>query len=240
MPDRKKRQRCYIYTRVSTAMQVDGYSLDAQRDKLLKEAEHRGMQVVEEFRDEGRSGKNVSGRPKFQEMMKRIQDRTDNVDYVLVFKLSRFGRNTADVLNNLQIMEDYGVSLLAVEDNIDSSGAAGKLMIAVLAAVADIDRENIRTQTMAGRMQKAREGEWNGGYAPYGYKLENGDLFINEDEAVVIRKIFEIYTQTSRGFGGIAKWLNDAGYKKVVRQRGVNEFFSEAFVKNVIDSGSIT
>lgn len=168
--------------------------------------------------------------------MRKIQERTDNVDYVLVYKLSRFGRNTADVPNNLQIMENYGVSLLAVEDNIDSSGTAGKLMIAILAAVAEIEREKIKTQTMAGRMQKAREGEWNGGYAPYGYKLENGELFINKDEAVVIRKIFELYTQTNRGFGGIAKWLNDAGYKKIVRQRGVNEFFSEVFVKNVIDN----
>lgn len=163
------------------------------------------MQVVDVFPDEGRSGKNVSGRPKFQDMMRKIQERTDNVDYVLVYKLSRFGRNTADILNNLQNMEDYGISLLAVEDNIDSSGTAGKLMIAVLATVAEIERENIKTQTMAGRMQKAREGEWNGGYTPYGYKLENGELFINEDEAVAIRKIFELYAQTSRGFGGIAK-----------------------------------
>lgn len=95
--------------------------------------------MVEIFRDEGKSGKNVSGHPAFQEMMIKIQDRADNVNYVLVFKLSRFCRNTADVLNNLQIMEGYSVNLFAVEDNIDSSGAASKLMIAVLAAVAEIE-----------------------------------------------------------------------------------------------------
>ena len=91
----------------------------------------------------------------------------DGVSYVLVFKLSRFGRNAADVLNSLQLMQDFGVNLICVEDGIDSSKDAGKLMISVLSAVAEIERENIRTQTMAGREQKAREGKWNGGFAPY-------------------------------------------------------------------------
>lgn len=87
-----KKKRCYIYTRVSTQMQVDGYSLDAQRDRLMKEANHREMTVAAEFSDEGKSGKNAIGRPRFTEMMNRIQNgNPDNVDYVLVFKLSRFG-----------------------------------------------------------------------------------------------------------------------------------------------------
>ena len=98
----QKKLRCYLYTRVSTQMQVDGYSLDAQLDRLKKEADHRSMQVVTTFSDEGKSGKNTTGRPQFQEMMRRIQNSNeDHVDYVLVFKLSRFGRNAADVLNNL-------------------------------------------------------------------------------------------------------------------------------------------
>ena len=73
------------------------------------------------------------------------------MDFVLVFKLSRFGRNAADVLNSLQTMRDYGVNLICVEDGIDSSKDAGKLMISVLSAVAEIERENICTQTMAGK-----------------------------------------------------------------------------------------
>lgn len=163
-----KKLRCYLYTRVSTEIQVDGYSLEAQKERLRKEAEHRGMKVVGEYSDEGKSGKNIKGRPEFQKMLGDIKDGKDKVDYVLVFKLSRFGRNAADTLNSLQYMEDFGVNLLCVEDGIDSAGAAGKLMISVLAAVAEIERENIKEQTMAGRRQKARDGRWNGGFAPYG------------------------------------------------------------------------
>ena len=177
----KKQQKCYIYTRVSTSMQVDGYSLDAQKDKLRKYAEYQEMSIVGEYSDEGKSGKSVEGRPQFKQMLSDIENGKDNVDYVLVFKLSRFGRNAADVLSSLQKMQDYGVNLICVEDGIDSSKDAGKLMISVLSAVAEIERENILVQTMEGRRQKAREGRWNGGFAPYGYQLVNGELIILEE-----------------------------------------------------------
>ena len=179
----KKQQKCYIYTRVSTSMQVEGYSLDAQKDKLKKYADYQEMSIVGEYSDEGKSGKSVEGRSPFEQMLSDIESGKDNVDYVLVFKLSRFGRNAADVLSSLQKMQDYGVNLICVEDGIDSSKDAGKLMISVLSAVAEIERENILVQTIEGRRQKAREGRWNGGFAPYGYQLVNGELIIAEDEA---------------------------------------------------------
>ena len=60
-----KKKRCYIYLRVSTAMQVDGYSLDAQRDKMVKFAEYQNLEIVREYCDAGKSGKSVAGRPEF-------------------------------------------------------------------------------------------------------------------------------------------------------------------------------
>ena len=172
-------------------MQVDGYSLDAQKEKLERYAEFQEMKIMGEYSDQGRSGKSIEGREQFLQMMEDIESGKDKVDYVLVFKLSRFGRNAADVLNSLQHMQDFGVNLICVEDGIDSSKDAGKLMISVLSAVAEIERENILVQTMEGRRQKAREGRWNGGFAPYGYKLENGELIIAEDEVEIIRIIYD-------------------------------------------------
>ena len=231
---KKKRTKCYLYTRVSTSMQVDGYSLDAQRDKLRKYAEYEDMAVVGEYSDEGFSGKNIQGRLEFQRMLNDIQEGKDGVDYVLVFKLSRFGRNAADVLNSLQLMQDFGVNLICVEDGIDSSKDSGKLMISVLSAVAEIERENIRTQTMAGREQKAREGKWNGGFAPYGYKLENGQLFINEEEAAAIRVIFDQYVHTDMGANGLAKYLDQHGIHKIQRQNGKNPLFDASLIRRIL------
>lgn len=156
--------------------------------------------------------------------------------YVLVFKLSRFGRNAADVLNSLQLMQDYGVNLICVEDGIDSSKDSGKLMISVLSAVAEIERENILVQTMEGRKQKAREGKWNGGFAPYGYELIDGELKIAEDEAEIIRIIYDKFIHTTMGAGTVAKYLNRQGYIKKKRQNGTLDAFTAHFVKLVLDN----
>lgn len=229
-------EKVYIYTRVSTAMQVDGYSLEAQEEEILNFVKYKKMTVAGTYSDEGHSGKNISGRLQFQQMLDDIMSDKDGVRYVLVFKLSRFGRNAADVLTSLQLMQDFGVDLICVKDNIDSSADSGKLMISIMSAMAEIERENILVQTMAGRMQKAREGGWNGGFAPYGYNLVDGKLVIATDEAEVIKIIFDKYVTTTMGANGIAKWLNDHGYTKKMRQNGTLDAFSGHFVKLVLDN----
>ena len=74
---KNKKIKCDIYTRVSTTMQVDGYSLDAQKEKLKRYAEFQNMEIVNEYSDEGKSGKSVEGRPEFQRMLDNIEKGTD-------------------------------------------------------------------------------------------------------------------------------------------------------------------
>ena len=231
---KKEKIKVYIYTRVSTAMQIDGYSLDAQKSRMKAFADFNDYEIVGEYEDAGKSGKSIEGRIQFNQMMEDIKSGKDGVSYVLVFKLSRFGRNAADVLSTLQVMQDFGVNLICVEDGIDSSKDAGKLMISVLSAVAEIERENIRVQTMEGRIQKAREGKWNGGFAPYGYKLEKGQLFINEEEAAAIRVIFDQYVHTDTGANGLAKYLVTHGIHKIQRQNGKNPLFDSALIRRIL------
>jgi site-specific DNA recombinase len=85
-------------------MQVDGYSLEAQKERLIKFAEFQEMEVVREYCDAGKSGKSITGRPEFQRMLQDVSKERDGVAFILVFKLSRFGRNAADVLNSLQFI----------------------------------------------------------------------------------------------------------------------------------------
>ena len=226
--------KVYIYTRVSTTMQIDGYSLDAQKARMKAYADFNDYQIVGEYEDAGKSGKSIEGRASFCRMMEDIKSGKDGVSYVLVFKLSRFGRNAADVLSTLQVMQDFGVNLICVEDGIDSSKDAGKLMISVLSAVAEIERENIRVQTMEGRIQKAREGRWNGGFAPYGYRLVDGTLQINEEEAPAIRTIFEQYVNTDTGANGLSKYLEAHGFQKLVRQNGTSPLFSATLIRSIL------
>ena len=232
----KEKIKVYLYTRVSTTMQIDGYSLDAQKTKMKACCDYKEYEIAGEYEDAGKSGKSIEGRIAFNQMMDDIKSGKDEVSYVLVFKLSRFGRNAADVLATLQVMQDFGVNLICVEDGIDSSKDAGKLMISVLSAVAEIERENIRVQTMEGRMQKAREGKWNGGFAPYGYSLIDGKLVVNEEEAVTIRTIFDQYVNTDLGANGIAKYLENHGIHKIARQNGKNPLFDAALIRRIIQN----
>lgn len=147
-----------------------------------------------------------------------------------MFKLSRFGRNAADVLTSLQKLQDSNVNLCCTEDKLDSATGSGKLMITVLSAVAEIERVNIIEQTMAGRKQKAR------GFAPYGYKLEEGILIIEEAEAQTIRTIYSKFIDTDMGYNGVAKYLNRQSIGKIVRQNGKLDKWSAKLVKDVLDN----
>lgn len=226
----------YMYTRVSTATQVDGFSLDAQKDKIKGYAGLYDIALVGEYSDEGRSGKNIEGRPQFLQMLEDIKSKKDAVDFVIVYKLSRFGRNTTDIMVTLRELQKHGVDLVCVADNIDSSKDTGKLMLAVLSAVAEIERNNILVQTMAGRERKAKEGKWNGGFAPYGYALIDGTLEIAEDEREVIELIYKVYAEGKLGINGVADYLNNRGYSKKIRQNNALPGFTSAFVKGVLDN----
>ena len=231
---KREKIKVYTYTRASTTMQTDGYSLDAQKARMKAYADYNDYEIVSTYEDAGKSGKSIEGRLEFNRMMEDIKSGKDGVSFVLVFKLSRFGRNAADVLSTLQVMQDFGVNLICVEDGIDSSKDAGKLMISVLSAVAEIERENIRVQTMEGRIQKAREGKWNGGFAPYGYQLIDGKLQINEEEAEAIRVIFDQYVHTDIGANGVAKYLENHGIQKIQRQNGKNPLFDAHLVRLIL------
>ncbi|VHO64545.1 recombinase family protein [Clostridioides difficile] len=230
----KEKIKVYLYTRVSTSIQIDGYSLEAQKSRMKAFALYNDYEIVGEYEDAGKSGKSIEGRVQFTRMMEDIKSGKDGVSFVLVFKLSRFARNAADVLSTLQIMQDFGVNLICVEDGIDSSKDAGKLMISVLSAVAEIERENIRVQTMEGRIQKAKEGKWNGGFAPYGYQLIDGKLIINEEEAIAIRTIFDQYVNTSIGANGLSKYLENHGIRKIPRQNGKNPLFDAGLIRKIL------
>lgn len=235
---KKKKLKCYTYIRVSTSMQVEGYSLEAQKERLNKFADFQGIEVVREYCDAGKSGKNITGRPEFTQMLNDVAEDRDGVDFILVFKLSRFGRNAADVLNSLQYIQDFGVNLICVEDGIDSSKDSGKLTITVLSAVAEIERENILVQTMEGRKQKAREGKWNGGQAPFGYILDskNSTLIVNSEEAEIVRIIFSKYINEGMGADSICDYLNQHGYTKKKFKKNELNYFARSFIMKILDN----
>ena len=231
----RSEKKCVLYPRVSTEMQVDGFSLDGQKSSLRRFADREEMEIVNIYEDAGKSGKSIEGRPAFKQMLLDIENGLE-IDYILVYKLSRFGRNAADILNSLEHIQAFGVNLICIEEGIDSSQTSGKLLISVLSAVSEIERENIIEQTMNGRKEKARQGGWNGGFAPYGYFLKDKQLFIQEDEAEAVRIIFDKYLNGNMGFHKISNYLNLQGIQKVQRNNGTLSLWGTHFIRMIIDN----
>lgn len=210
-----RKKKCYIYTRVSTAAQIEGYSLEAQQERLREYAEYKGLEIAGEYCDAGKSGKSIKGRPEFLKMLDDISSEKDGISEVLVFKLSRFGRNAADILKSLQLLEDFDINLVCVEDGIDSSTAGGRLTLTILSAVAEIERENINVQFLAGRMQKLMNGGWPGGPIPFGYQKQDKELVPNPEEAEIVKLIYDRYLLEDSTANGLAIWLNENGYTSI-------------------------
>ena len=236
MKQQEKKKKCYLYTRVSTMTQTDGFSLEAQSKSLYEYAKYRELEIADEYCDAGKSGKDIKGRPAFQQMMEDIICQKDNISYVLVFKLSRFGRNAADILKSLQLLMDYGIDLISVNDAIDSSTQGGRLTLTILSAVAEIERENIVVQFMAGKIQKVMDGKWAGGVIPYGYRNQNKELVLAEEETKIVRLIYDLYLKENMSATSVVSYLNENGYVRGKKDSDQDRPFTFDFVTSVLDN----
>jgi hypothetical protein len=160
-------KRCVLYPRVSTEMQVDGFSLDGQKNSLKRFVDREEMVIVNIYEDAGKSGKSIEGRPAFKQMLNDIENGL-SIDYVLIYKLSRFGRNAADILNSLEHIQSFGVNLICIEEGIDSSQTNGKIAFgrrqekrskALRMNTAKYSKMNIFLQTVSTMLSSARNYE---------------------------------------------------------------------------------
>ena len=233
-----RRKKCAIYIRVSSERQVQGFSLDGQKRELIDYAKAKHLEVADIYVEEGKSGKSIEGRDAFQKMMSDVTRQDSEVGYVLVFKLSRFGRNIRDILNSINILNKYGIHLLTKEEGLDSSNNMGNLMITIIGTLAEVERENIITQTMLGREEKSRQGGWCGGFAPIGYSIQDERLVKNE-YAYLVEQIFDKYVNENVGIKGIVDYLNKNGIEKPIPKNKLDYQFTDwstHTIKSILDN----
>lgn len=105
-------EKCALYLRTNLERQIEGHSIDSQKEYLSNWARCEGMEVVAVYRDAGKSGYSISGRDGFQRMLNDVATGRIDIDYVMVSELSRFGRNAKDASDALSILQTHGVNLL--------------------------------------------------------------------------------------------------------------------------------
>lgn len=199
-----------IYARVSTEEQAsEGYSINAQLQTLRQYANLYNWGIADEYVDEGISGKNITGRPAMQRLIADVEQ--EKFQAVLVWKISRLSRNMLDTLTLLDKFEDYGVKFISYSENFDTGNPIGRLVVQLMASIAEMERNTLAENVKLGMKQRALEGSWNGGVI-FGYDSIEKKLVINEEEAKVVRLIFTLYSQ-GKGLKAIANQLNKYGYR---------------------------
>ena len=158
--------RAVGYRRVSMREQVDGFSLDAQDNNIRKYAEDHGWEVTGIYTDAGISAKRDSERPQHMQLMKDAE--AHKFDVVIVDKIDRFYRHLGGLLNALDRLKEDNVFFVSVQERLDFTTPWGKLTLTVLGMLAEIYIDNLRQETTKGKVQRARDGYWNGNI-PYGY-----------------------------------------------------------------------
>jgi site-specific DNA recombinase len=218
------------YLRVSTSEQTEGFSLDAQEHEIRTYCKKNGYNLVRIYRDEGITGTSMEERIDFQNMLYDISLNKE-IDAVIVWSLSRFSRKLSHLLNIVEILEQHDTRLKVIKEAIDTSTPQGKAFVSFSGIMAEMERENIVSACRLGMRQRAREGRWNGGRV-LGYRTNNNkELEIYEEEAKIVREIFNLFAIENWGYKKIASNLNIRGLKT---QKGKE--WSINGIKQIIDN----
>ena len=183
--------RAAIYIRVSSEEQVSGYGLDVQRERCRAQAIAKGWSIAGEYEDAGISGtKDATQRPGLAGLIAAAE--IGNIDAVIVLALDRLGRRTRIVLDLVDQLSAAGVDIVSCKESLDTTTPAGRFVLTMFAAIAQLERDNIVERTTAGRNVRGLKDGEKGGRVPYGYTRGPAGLVIDEDAAGIVRRIFRL------------------------------------------------
>lgn len=203
-----------LYTRVSTEDQAqEGYSLDAQLDKVRGYCKIKDWNIFHEYIEEGHSGRTIK-RPQYQKMFKDI----DKWDAVVVIKMDRIHRNSKNFMAMMDLLKKEDKEFVSVMENLDTSTAMGRFVMDIIQRIAQLESEQLGERTFIGMKQKARTNGsgFMGHQVPFGYCIIKtiGDdgtptshLESVNEELEIVKKIFELAHQGS-SINKISKSLN--------------------------------
>ena len=206
-----------IYIRVSTEEQAkEGFSINAQKEKLKQYVFARGWDIYSFYIDDGISGKNLKDRPEVLRLLEDVKE--GKINNVLVYKIDRLTRSTKNLIELIDLFAETGCAFNSLMESIDTTTATGRMFIKIVGIFAEFERENLAERVSFGIEQKAREGNYIncGGVYGYDYDKAIGDIAINQDEAEMIGKIYEMYLKGT-SFSRICKWLTE---RSVPTKRG--------------------
>ena len=162
-------KKAIIYIRVSDPSQIDNNSLEVQEKACIRFAENKGYEIVKPvFREEGKSAKNVHGRPKLREAISFSTKKSNRINALIVYKFDRFSRNLEEGLATITLLAKYGVEVLSVTEDVEQ-GPMGTAIRNIMMVVGQLDNELKGERVKENMMSAFRKGLWVF-KCPVGYK----------------------------------------------------------------------
>ena len=230
-----------IYLRVSTEEQVDNFSLDTQQDICLKEAQRRGIEIVKIFREEGRSAKTITGRPVLIDLLEFCRKNKRTLDAVMVYRLDRMSRQTADYLAIRKKLVECNIALLSATEPTGNSPTE-KLVETMLAGFAQLDNDVRSERTKNGLRARFLAGLTNG-TAPLGYISQNGYVVKDPKTWDKMKKAWDLVATGKIPLRQMADIMNDLGLRQklkgkeyLLRSQTLSRLFRNKFYAGIITS----
>ena len=185
-----EKNRAALYARVSTDEQaLTGYSLDAQIEKMRSYCEFYELEIAGEYIDDGYSGTKAN-RPAY----KRMIAEKDNWDVLVVLKMDRIHRNTKEFMSMMDNLKKWDKEFISTFEKFNTRNAAGRFALDIMQRIAQLESEQIGERTYVGMREKAESGAGILGFSPpFGYGLEDGELFVIDDEFETVCDIYSMY-----------------------------------------------
>ena len=241
-PNKTDERRVAVYARKSKITE-SGRSIEIQKEKCIALACAQFDVSAEDiliYEDEGKSGF-YADRPQYKKMLADIEQ--NKIKAVVCYKIDRISRHTVDLLNLVQQMDQRGITFTSVSDrDLDTSSRTGKIMISLLSAIAEFERDIIAERITDNMYELAKEGRWLGGECPLGYRSQKEKQLIGDrkknifhlepvaEEQIAVRRLFELFLQTST-LTGTASSMNNEGYKTKK-----NKAFTLTAVRNILQN----
>lgn len=213
------KQKAVIYLRVSTEEQVDNYSLDTQADICKKEAERRGLAVAEVFREEGRSAKTIKERPMLLELLDYCHKHKREVGAVIVYRLDRISRQTADYLAIRKKLAECSITLISASEPTGDT-PTDRFVETMLAGFAQMDNDIRGERSRNGMRARFMSGLYNGA-PPLGYQRQNGYAVKDPESFAAMQAAWELMATGTKTLQDMANLLNEQGIRE--RRKGHKE-----------------
>jgi len=188
--DREEMNKAVIYCRVSTEDQAkEGFSLSAQEERLNAYCLAKGWEVAKVYVDDGYSGRS-DDRPAYQRMLRE----KDQWNIMVVLKMDRIHRNSKNFTLMMERLGDWGKEFTSMQESFDTTTAMGRFVMDIIQRIAQLESEQIGERVYVGMLQKAKEGKGILGFnIPYGFLIENGNLYTIIPETEEVRRMFSLY-----------------------------------------------